>query len=55
MDRLADGERVQLRVDVEHHAGLGVGGRAADAADALVFLVVEGRDGEGFVKELRVG
>ena len=42
-------------VDVEGEDGLGIGGCGCDAGDAVVFLVVEAREGEGVVEEGCVG
>lgn len=55
VDGFADGEGVQLGVDVEGHDGLGVGRGSPDAGNAVVLGLVEGGDGEVLVEERGVG
>ena len=55
LDGVADGDRVEFCVDVEGELGVLGDARAGEAGDAVVFLGVEGGDGEGFLVELRIG
>ena len=54
MDALANVAGVQLGVDVESQEGGGIFASRGDARDAVVFLGVEGGEGEGVLVELGV-
>ena len=55
MQAFADCAGEELGVYIESHYCLGVGGGGSYASYSVVFMVVEGCDGEHFVKELGVG
>lgn len=48
-------DREQLVVDVERHGDLAIGRGAEDAGYAIVFLIVDGGDGERLFEDLGVG
>ena len=55
MYTITHGARVELRIDVEGHEGFAVRAGARDAGDTVVFLSVDGGEGEGLFEELGVG
>ncbi len=54
LQAVADGAGEELRVDVEGEGGVAVFRVGGEAGDAVVFLVVDGGEGEGIGEEVRV-